>query len=86
MTQEGYITVEFAGELQAIKRLRSENSVFDEICKDLDLLSRDLATFSEEESLGKQGAYSDVLESIQALHQELVVFLKREGSPVARDL
>jgi uncharacterized protein YdcH (DUF465 family) len=78
MTQVSYITAEFPGDLLAIQRLRSEDSAFSEICDDLELLGRDLALFSDNESLPKQGAYFDILESILALRQELVEFLQRD--------
>lgn len=86
MTQESYIASEFPGDLPAIQRLRSENSVFDEICDDLELLGRDRALFSDEERLPKQGAYLDVLESIQALREEIVEYLHTNGSPARREL
>jgi len=86
MIQESYIAAEFPGDLPAIQRLRSENSVFDEICDDLELLGRDLALISEEESPEKQGVYRDVLESFQALREEIVEFLHCKSNPVARDL
>jgi len=86
MKQESYIAAEFPGDFQAIQMLRSRNSVFDEICNDLELLGQELALFSEEESLRTQGAYCDVVESMQALRLELVELLRRKSSPVTRDL
>lgn len=79
MTQENYITTEFPNELLAIQRLRLANSVFDEICDDLELMGRDLALFSEEERLRNHGTYLDVQESYQALRIELAEFLRRRG-------
>ena len=86
MTQASNIAAEFPNDLPAIQRLRSENSVFDEICNDLELLGRDLDLFSEKESLGKQGEYRDVLDSFQALREEIVEFLHTNANPAARDL
>ena len=79
MTQENYITTEFPNDLVAIQKLRLVNSVFDEICEDLELMGRDLALFSEGERLQNHGAYLDVQESYQALRNELVEFLRRTG-------
>ena len=86
MAQESYISAQFPDELQAIRRLRSENPVFNEICDDLDLLGRDIALFSGEQRLSEQGAYLDILESIQALHHELVEFLQRTVKPIADEM
>jgi hypothetical protein len=86
MTQESGIASEFPGDLPAIQRLRSEDPVFAEICDDLELLGRDLALFSEEERLRKQGAYLDIQESIQALRQELIEILRRRSNSAADGL
>lgn len=83
MAQESYISAQFPDELQAIRRLCSENPVFNEICDDLDLLGRDIALFSGEQRLSEQGAYLDILESIQALRHELFEFLQRNVKPNA---
>ena len=77
MTQENYITTEFPNDLRAIQKLRLANSVFSEICDDLELMGRDLALFTEEERLGNHGTYLDVQESYQALRTELAEFLRR---------
>ncbi len=86
MTKDSYVASEFPGDLPAIQRLRAEDSVFAEICDDLELLGRDLALFSEKESLRKQGAYLDIQESIQALRQEITETLRLRSNSAADGL
>ncbi len=86
MTQESYIASEFPDDLLTIQRLRLKDSVFAEICEDLELMGRDIALFSKAERLGNQGAYPDILESIQALREEIVEFLQRNGKPAVDDV
>ena len=80
MEQHSYVISEFPDDAQTIQRLRPVNSVFDEICEDLELLGRDLARFSEEDRLMNQGEYLDARESYQALCQELAEILRRESN------
>jgi uncharacterized protein YdcH (DUF465 family) len=86
MTRQSYIETEFPNDLSAIQKLRSENSVFAEICDDLELMGRDLALFSDDESLPEQGVYLDILESIQALRQELAELLQRHVKSAAGEM
>ena len=81
MTQASYIAAEFPIDFLAIQRLRLEDSVFAEICEDLELMGRDLALFSEAERLGDRGAYSDIQESIHALRNEFVEYLHCKVRP-----
>ncbi|MBV1895942.1 MAG: hypothetical protein KUG70_05745 [Rhodobacteraceae bacterium] len=78
MAQDSDIAADFPDDIVAIRKLRLANLVFNEVCEDLELMSRDLALFSEEERRQKQGRYLDVHESYQALREELVEFLRRE--------
>jgi hypothetical protein len=76
MTQDSCIGTEFPGEVLAIQRLRSDNSVFNEICEDFEMMGQELAGFSKGERLRNPDIYLDLQESYQALHQELVAVLR----------
>lgn len=78
MTQTSCIATEFPAELSAIKSLRSQSVVFNEICDDLELLGRDIALFSGlsvNVRNQKQDEYRDTQLSYQALRQEISEFL-----------
>lgn len=81
MIEVSYIAAEFPDRFLAIQRLCLKHSTFAEICDDLELMGRDLASFPKAERLGEQGAYSDIQESLQALREELVEYLHCKVRP-----
>jgi hypothetical protein len=83
MTQKDYLAIEFPNDLPTVLRLRSEDPVFDEICGDLELLGQDFESLSAKEGLLEDGAHLDILESMQALRQEVVEILLSKGNAVA---
>lgn len=83
MTQKDYLAIEFPNGLPAVLRLRSEDPVFDEICGDLELPGQDVELLSAKEGVLEDGAHRDILESMQALRQEIVEILRRKGNATA---
>lgn len=83
MTQKDYLAIEFPNDLPKVLRLRSEDPIFDEICGDLELLGQDVELLSAKEGVPEDGAHLDILESMQALRQEIVEILLRKGNAAA---
>lgn len=85
MTQDSYLAAEFSDDLLTIQQLRSENADVDDICKDLEILGRELAVFSKPERQLYRRGYLDIKESYLALRQELTEILKKQGGTCAGD-
>lgn len=75
MSHSHNIPAEFPDDLFVIKKLRSVDFNFNEICEDLELLGRDLAEMTREKSERTHQFYTDTQESYQALRQEIVDYL-----------
>lgn len=80
MRQHSNVFTEFPDDLKAIRKLRSMDLVFNEICEDLEVMGQEIALLTEEQRLSTQGVFLDVNDSYRALRQELAEYLRKKGN------